>query len=148
MVCRKKDGMSTYRWMRASDQDREQAAALLGDAFVEGRLTQDELDERCANACAAKTWGELADLTADLPAARMEVSPPSGTVAPRRVRQLDNQQPFWPLPFCPLLAFALVLGAILGSLAQYLVVWTAALLIPLTLLLPLALGNARRRRRR
>ena len=48
----------------------------------------------------------------------------------------------------PLLAFALVLGAILGSLAQYLVVWTAALLIPLTLLLPLALGSARRRRRR
>ena len=26
--------MSTYRWMRASDQDREEAAALLGDAFA------------------------------------------------------------------------------------------------------------------
>jgi DUF1707 SHOCT-like domain len=144
MVRRKKDGMGTYRWMRASDQDRQEAAARLGDAFVEGRLTQDELDERCAAAYAAKTWGELADLTADLPIAQMEVSPLSGTVAPRRVRRLDNQQPFWP----PLLAYALVLGAILGSLAQSLVVWTVAALIPLTLLLPLALGNARRRRRR
>jgi len=35
--------MSTYRWMRASDQDPEEPAALLGDAFVAGRLTQDEL---------------------------------------------------------------------------------------------------------
>lgn len=140
--------MGTYRLMRASDQDREEAAARLGDAFVEGRLTQDELDERSAAAYAARTWGELADLTTDLPAVRMEVSPPSGTAAPRRERRLDNQQPFWPLPFCPLLAFALVLGAILGSLAQNLVVWTAGLLIPLTLLLPLALGTARRRRRR
>ena len=97
--------MSTYRWMRASDQDREEAAALLGDAFAAGRLTRDELDERCAAAFAARTWGELDDLTADLPVVRMAVSPPSGTVAPRRVRQLDNQQPFWPLlprrsPWC------------------------------------------------
>jgi DUF1707 SHOCT-like domain len=144
MVCRKKDGMGTYRWMRASDQDRQEAAAWLGDAFVEGRLTRDELDERCAAAYAAKTWGELADLTADLPIVRMEVSPLPGTVAPRRVRLLDNRQPFWP----PLLAYALVLGAILGSLAQSLVVWTAAALIPLTLLVPLALVSAYRRRRR
>jgi len=148
MVCREKDGMSTHRWMRASDQDREQAAALLGDAFAEGRLTQDELNVRCAAAYAARTWGELADLTADLPVVRMEVSPPSGTVAPRRVRQLDSRQPSWPLPFFPLLAYALVLGAILGSLAQSLVVWTAAALIPLTLLVPLALVSAYRKRRR
>jgi DUF1707 SHOCT-like domain len=143
MTCRKKDGMSTYRWMRASDQDREQAADLLSDAFAEGRLTQDEHDERCTAAYAARTWGELADLTADLPAVREPVNLASGRLAPRRVRRLDKQQPFWPL-----LAYALVLGAILGSLAQYLLVWTAALLIPLTLLLPLALGRARRRRRR
>ena len=136
--------MGTYRCMRASDQDRQEAAARLGDAFVEGRLTRDELDERCAAAYAAKTWGELADLTADLPIVQMEVSPLSGTVAPHRMRRLDNQQPFWP----PLLAYALVLGAILGSLAQSLVVWTAAALIPLALVLPLALGSARRRRHR
>jgi hypothetical protein len=135
--------MSTYRWIRASDQDREEAAALLGDAFAAGRLTRDELDERYAAAFAARTWGELDDLTADLPVVRAVVSPPAGTVAPRHMRQLDKQQSSWPL-----LAFALVLGAILGSLAQSAVAWTAAVLIPLTLLLPLALGSARRRRRR
>ena len=135
--------MSTYRWMRASDQDREEAAALLGDAFAAGRLTRDELDERCTAAFAARTWDELDDLTADLRVVRAAVSPPAGAVAPRRGRQLDKQQSFWPL-----LTFALVLGAILGSLAQSAVAWAAAVLIPLTLLLPLALGSARRRRRR
>ena len=44
--------MSTYRGMRASDQDREEAAALLSDAFVAGRLNQDELGERCTAAFA------------------------------------------------------------------------------------------------
>jgi Domain of unknown function (DUF1707) len=140
--------MSTYRWMRASDQDRAGAAALLGDAFAAGRLTRDELDKRCGAASAASTWGELDDLTADLPIVGAAVSPPSGTVAPRRGRQLDNQRPFRPLPFWPLLTSALVLGAILGSLAQSAVAWTAAVLIPLALLLPLALGSARRRGRR
>lgn len=134
--------MSTYRWMRASDEDREEAVALLGDAFVAGRLTHDELDERCAAAYAARTWGELDDLTADLPLVQVaEVTHSHGPVTPRSVRRPDNPQPFWPL-----FAFALILGAILASLAESAVTWTAALLIPLTLLLPLALRSAARRR--
>ena len=66
--------MSTYRRMRASDRDREEAAALLGDAFAAGRLTRDELDERCTAAFAARTWDELDDLTADLPVVRAAVA--------------------------------------------------------------------------
>lgn len=143
---REKGGMGTYRLMRASDEDREQAAALLGDAFVAGRLTRDELDERCAAVYAARTWGELNDLTADLPAvlpaARLEALP-SGTIVPHGAPRPDHPRPLWPL-----LAFALVLGAILGCVAESAVAWTAAVLIPLTLLLPLALGGARRMRRR
>ena len=135
--------MSTYRWMRASDEDREQAAALLGDAFVAGRLTRDELDERCMAAYAAKTWGELDDLTADLPAERAEISLPSGAIASSCVRRPDRPRPFWPL-----LASALMLGATLASLAESAVAWTVAVLILLTLLLPLALGSASRKRRR
>lgn len=134
--------MSTYRRMRASDEDREEATALLNDAFVAGQLTYEELDERCTAAFAAKTWGELSDLTADLPVVRMAISPPSGAIAPRDVQQPDNQQPFWPL-----VAFALVLGAVLASLAASAVAWTAAVLISLTLLLPLILRSASRRRR-
>lgn len=138
--------MSTYRWIRASDEDREEAAAVLGDAFVVGRLTHDELDERCAAVYAATTWGELDDLTADLPGALPVVRAeglPYGTVAPR-----DVQRPDYPHPFWPLMAFALVMGAILASVADSAIAWTAVVLIPLTLLLPLALGSVRRRRQR
>jgi hypothetical protein len=41
---------------------------LLQAAFVQGRLTQGELDGRIGEALAARTYAELAALTADLPA--------------------------------------------------------------------------------
>jgi len=40
----------------------------LKTAFVEGRLTMDELDARAGQAFAARTYADLAALTADLPA--------------------------------------------------------------------------------
>jgi pyruvate/2-oxoglutarate dehydrogenase complex dihydrolipoamide acyltransferase (E2) component len=52
---------------RASDADRDAAAALLGAAFAEGRLTADEHGERLSGAYAARTWQQLRQLTADLP---------------------------------------------------------------------------------
>lgn len=54
--------------LRASHADREQVVDLLKVAFVQGRLTQDELDGRIGQALAARTYAELAALTADLPA--------------------------------------------------------------------------------
>jgi hypothetical protein len=54
--------------LRAGNEDREKVVALLNSAFAEGRLDVTELDERVAAAYAAKTLGELAPLTADLPA--------------------------------------------------------------------------------
>lgn len=53
--------------MRVSDADREAVTARLRDHFAEGRLTEDELDERVSAALSAKTFGELRPLTADLP---------------------------------------------------------------------------------
>ncbi|HEY7432540.1 MAG TPA: DUF1707 domain-containing protein [Streptosporangiaceae bacterium] len=53
--------------MRVSDADRERVAARLRDHFAEGRLTQDELDERISAALHAKTAGDLRPLTSDLP---------------------------------------------------------------------------------
>jgi hypothetical protein len=41
---------------------------VLRAAFTEGRLTQDELDDRVARTYAARTYGELWALIADLPA--------------------------------------------------------------------------------
>lgn len=54
---------------RASDADRDRATDLLGAAFAEGRLTADEHGERLSAVYAARTWQQLRQLTADLPAA-------------------------------------------------------------------------------
>ncbi|MFD8545729.1 DUF1707 domain-containing protein [Streptomyces sp. NPDC059649] len=55
--------------LRASDADRERVAEILRDALTEGRLEMAEFDERLEAAYLARTYGELAPLTADLPAA-------------------------------------------------------------------------------
>jgi Domain of unknown function (DUF1707) len=62
--------------LRASHADREQAVEALKDAFVEDRLTKDELDMRVSRALAARTGAELAALTADLPAGSAAALPP------------------------------------------------------------------------
>lgn len=54
-------------WLAAS-ADRERTVGVLRAGFTEGRLTQDELDDRVARAYAARTYGDLWALTADLPA--------------------------------------------------------------------------------
>ncbi len=54
------------RDLRASDADRDRALAMLGEAMSDGRLTVDEHSERIQRAFAARTLGELAELTADL----------------------------------------------------------------------------------
>ncbi|TFV85719.1 DUF1707 domain-containing protein [Blastococcus sp. CT_GayMR16] len=53
--------------LRAADADRAAVATVLGRHMADGRLTVDEYDERLARAYAARTYGELAELTADLP---------------------------------------------------------------------------------
>jgi hypothetical protein len=54
--------------IRASDGDREAAAARLNEAAGDGRLTLQEFSERLDRAYAARTRAELGPLTADLPA--------------------------------------------------------------------------------
>jgi hypothetical protein len=53
--------------IRASDADRERLVEVLKDGFAEGRLTQDEYNFRLERAYAARTYGELGALVADLP---------------------------------------------------------------------------------
>jgi hypothetical protein len=55
--------------LRASHQDRDRVVEILRVAAGDGRLTADELDERLEAALTARTYRELAALTADLPAA-------------------------------------------------------------------------------
>ena len=66
-----------YGNMRAATADRERAIDVLKAAFAEGRLTQDECEQRAWQAFNARTYAELATLTADLPVG------PLGTLVPQ-----------------------------------------------------------------
>ncbi|WP_246486626.1 DUF1707 SHOCT-like domain-containing protein [Kribbella qitaiheensis] len=52
---------------RVSDLEREDVAERLRDAAGEGRLTFAELEERLETVYGAKTYGQLVQITADLP---------------------------------------------------------------------------------
>jgi hypothetical protein len=53
--------------LRVSDAERDATVRALGDHAAVGRLTLDELEQRAGQALTAKTRGELAALTSDLP---------------------------------------------------------------------------------
>ncbi|HLN70077.1 MAG TPA: DUF1707 and DUF4190 domain-containing protein [Streptosporangiaceae bacterium] len=79
--------MRAHASMRASSADRERAVDVLKAGFAEGRLTQDEYNDRMGRAYAARTYGDLAALTTDLPVGPLpawpvpayQPPPPSGT---------------------------------------------------------------------
>ena len=56
----------------AGDEHREQVTRTLKAALVQGRLTEDEYDERMGQSSASRSHAELAALTADLPVGRMD----------------------------------------------------------------------------
>ncbi len=56
--------------IRASDAEREQTVEILRRQSVEGRLTLEELAQRCDAAYGASTRAELEGLTRDLPEAK------------------------------------------------------------------------------
>lgn len=60
--------------MRAGDADRDTTISLLREAFAEGRLSQDEFDDRLDRAHAARTYADLAQLTLDLPVSASNVA--------------------------------------------------------------------------
>ena len=62
--------------LRASHADREQVIDILKAAFVQGRLTEDELDARVDQVYASRTYAELAKVTADIPAELTGARPP------------------------------------------------------------------------
>ncbi|MFD5234258.1 DUF1707 domain-containing protein [Streptomyces qaidamensis] len=68
--------------LRASDADRERVAEILRDALAEGRLDMAEFEERLDATYQARTYGELAPITRDLPAAGVSVPAVSLTKDP------------------------------------------------------------------
>ncbi len=70
--------------LRASHANREQVIDTVKAAFVQGMLTKAELDVRLGQTFAARTCGELAALTADLPAGLAAAGPAPARPARRR----------------------------------------------------------------
>jgi hypothetical protein len=74
--------------LRAGHADREQVIEALKNAFMQGRLTGEELGARTGQVLAARTYAELDAVTADIPGAprlygpsalaRAEMAGPSG----------------------------------------------------------------------
>jgi len=69
--------------LRASHADRELAIGMIKAAFVQGRLTKDELDMRVVQTLASRAYADLAAVTADLPA---ELARPEPVGKPARAK--------------------------------------------------------------
>jgi hypothetical protein len=63
------DDVASGTELRASHADRDRVVEVLRVAAGDGRLTAEELDARLQAALTARTYGELAALTTDLPPA-------------------------------------------------------------------------------
>jgi uncharacterized protein DUF1707 len=73
--------------LRIGDTERDAAAADLGDHYVAGRLTLDELHDRLSEVFAAATYGQLWKVMADLPGSarlRWQAWPATLPARPRR----------------------------------------------------------------
>ena len=76
--------------MRASDVDRDRVAAALREHCAQGRLSVEELNERLEAAFAARTLGELEQVTKDLPEEDLHYRP---IAAHQRARPVPARAP-------------------------------------------------------
>lgn len=111
--------------LRAPDTERERAVDALKAAYVQDRLTKDELDERLGEALAAGTYAELATLTEDIP-----VGPPVARPARRPPRRRAGNAARWSaagLVAPALLAVALASASLNGGSGYWVVAVVAAI---------------------
>jgi Domain of unknown function (DUF1707) len=73
------------REFRASYEDRDRVVELLRIAAGDGRLSAEELDQRLEMALAARTYGELAALTQDLP----DAAGPAAAAEPKDLIRIE-----------------------------------------------------------
>jgi Domain of unknown function (DUF1707) len=115
-------------WL-ASSADRERAVGVLRAGFTEGRLTQDELDERVAQAYAARTYGQLWALTADLPAGGLpypQFPQPHGALIPAEAPAPPSH---WK-PAAALIITALVIFTLAALITAVITAHTQAVVYP------------------
>ena len=109
--------MATAPGLRISNADREAAAASLREHFAEGRLSLEEFQHRLGAVFGAKTDGDLAAITADLPAA----SPGRGWITQNAMaghqESGHSQRPWsWPRAVAGLIVVILSLIAVAALL--------------------------------
>jgi hypothetical protein len=93
--------------LRASDADRDRAIEALAAANADGRLSLDEYSQRSEVALSARTLGDLAGLTADLPAPQ----PGDAVAVPEKITAvLGNESRKGPWVVPPHLTVRSVLG--------------------------------------
>jgi hypothetical protein len=98
-------------YLRASHADREHVIDVLKAAFVQGMLSKAELDARVGRAFASRTHGDLAAITADLPAGLIRALPPRKP-APAQAPPPVNKPLMWT-------AVAIMLAAIASMVAAF-----------------------------
>ena len=81
--------------LRASDADREQVIDTLKVAFVQGRLTRDQLVMRAGQALTSRTYGELARVTGGIPARLTSVQPLPVSAPGRARRPITRNAAAW-----------------------------------------------------
>ena len=131
--------------IRASDADRDRAAALLREHHAAGRLDAEEFHDRMNKALDAKTLGELDELMTDLPAIDLYQLPDASLRRPPASRQsllpADQGGSGSPVRFSPgtvaMGAWAVVTSALVALWAVMAVVgtgtwfpWWALIAIP------------------
>jgi uncharacterized protein DUF1707 len=121
--------------IRASDADRDRAAALLREHHAAGRLTATEFHDRLEQAMEAGTLGDIDDLMSDLPAIDLYELPEaslrrqavSRQLAPRGSQgaQLEDAQAArtaiaaWATVAGALVSIGLVTGILTGGLSPW-----------------------------
>jgi hypothetical protein len=86
------------REQRVSHDDRERIAEVLRVAAGDGRLDLAELEERLESCFAARTYGDLAPLVADLPGALPEPGPAKEVTRVRRAGGNVKYEGPWEVP--------------------------------------------------
>lgn len=110
--------MTTAGAERVGDAERELAARLVADATGDGLLHFDEMDERLSRVFAARTTGELAAITADLPATWLRQRARSALARDRRteaVRGFGQHLRTYLLVMSGLVAIWAVVGLTAGA---------------------------------
>ncbi|MET9220647.1 MULTISPECIES: DUF1707 and DUF4190 domain-containing protein [unclassified Streptomyces] len=101
-----------YGYMLAGDADRERAVNVLNEAFTEGRLKQEEYEDRLGRAYAARTYGDLDRLTADIPRPSSPYPVPPTFGAPQPFRYAP---PVAPVPKTNGAAIGALVCSLVGS---------------------------------